>query len=759
MTTVMSDRLAGVAGNTFAGDAVYSGLLGTAPTFAADARYGVGLQFAAAVMGSMDETFTGTTQRVFDRIYLISGAVSIACAIGETRTGANTCKWIIDAAGKLQLQNAAGTTLTGGVSAAALPVGTRFRLAVNMNGTALTAVIYNNDTDNTIRQTLTPSGTIVSASPTICREGMLTATGLGAGVTLTMFWPEDGATAETGVRSLWEPGHNPQTVRRRTFSLWVPRRPGTIAAPTYAQASPPTAVEPDPKRLPNLHRRRFVSTVPAQVAVAPPFVPAPVRPKRAGTGSKRGRSTSAATYAQASPPTAVQPDPKRPMFLRRGRHVAVTPAQQNPPRAPAAGRVTTGRDPGQRRGKSAQVVPAQNNPPKLPTVWSARGKAPGQRRGKSSSPTPQQQAVIVGSWPPPNLLDRARTLVLGRRGKSSTPVQAQQTAPSPARVPTAGALSRVRSLAATRRGRTVTPTPAQQNPPLTPAQVQPKRIREITARLRGRIAVVVPAQQNPPTVPSVVRPRIVRGIAARKSRVTPRVVEQAGTPAQARPAARFRPVGRRGRAVTAATGQPPIPPKYPTRPPRPPRFIAARTRYKRITNWIQTLAQPAPPGATVYTSQPATSKWRVGTPVPHFLARPATPRWAVSTPIPHFLAGVPTSRWKVSVPFTWRQPVTATLQIPVPIEQLVHGVPANVTLFPVGFAFQPTINTEPVTYLPGTWDTSQALGPQTPYQALTPLIGPANGGQNLGRGTWYVWMQITTGTEVWVAEVGTLIIG
>jgi hypothetical protein len=201
MTTVMSDRFAGTIGATFAGDAVYGGVLSTAPKYVADTKYGVGLGFAAATNGTMDETFTGTTQRVFDRVYLISATPSAACDIGECRAaGANTCKWGVSAVGKLQLKNAGGSQITGGQSTNVLPIGTRFRLVVIMNGTSLTAVIFNNDTDTTVLETLTPSGTIVSASPTVCREGLVTAGGMGAGVAFTTFWPQDGDTTTPGLR-------------------------------------------------------------------------------------------------------------------------------------------------------------------------------------------------------------------------------------------------------------------------------------------------------------------------------------------------------------------------------------------------------------------------------------------------------------------------------------------------------------------------------------------------------------------------------
>lgn len=200
MSTVMSDQFAGTVGATFTNDGTYAPSTGTAPKYVADSYYGVGLQFTAATTGTIDETFTATSQRIFDRVLLISATPTVACDFLEARTsGGNTCKAGVSATGKLTLKNAAGTQLTGGASSNVLPIGTRFRVVINMNGTSLTAIIYNNDVDNTVLENLNPTGTITSASPTISREGF-TSAGMGAGVTLTMFWPQDGDTTIPGPR-------------------------------------------------------------------------------------------------------------------------------------------------------------------------------------------------------------------------------------------------------------------------------------------------------------------------------------------------------------------------------------------------------------------------------------------------------------------------------------------------------------------------------------------------------------------------------
>lgn len=235
VTTVMSDRFSGTLAASFAGDGIYSNFSGTAPVFISDSYYGRGLQFTAATAGQIAETFTGTTVRTFDRVYLISAAPTAACDIMDIRDGsaAAVCKIGINLNGHLQLKNAAGTGLTGGASANVMPLGARFRVAITMNGTALTAVVYNNDTDNTVLETITPSGTITGGTAVSCREGFITAGGMGTGITFSTYWPQDGDTGPIGVRSLWIPN---QSARRRSLPARRARRASTFVS---RQIAPP----------------------------------------------------------------------------------------------------------------------------------------------------------------------------------------------------------------------------------------------------------------------------------------------------------------------------------------------------------------------------------------------------------------------------------------------------------------------------------------------------------------------------------------
>jgi hypothetical protein len=74
----------------------------------------------------------------------------------------------------------------------------------------------------------------------------------------------------------------------------------------------------------------------------------------------------------------------------------------------------------------------------------------------------------------------------------------------------------------------------------------------------------------------------------------------------------------------------------------------------------------------------------------------------------------------------------------------------NPTQFTVQFAFTATNVASPVTWYNGTWVTTSA-----PYIAQL-LVGPANGGLVLAKGTYGIWARIVTPTQVPAIEVGTL---
>ena len=196
MATVMTDNFGGTLSSSFAGDAVYSNVAGTAPTYVADASYGQALQCPAASQSIIAETFSGTTERIFDRIYQLSGAATTAGVVFDVRTSSSIAKGLFTASNKLQLQTGAGVTLA--TSTNSLPTGAKFRVVYTINGTVWKADLYANDTTVTILETIT--GTISSTSVTAARDGFSTATGVGTGVTLNMAWPEDGDTTVPGPR-------------------------------------------------------------------------------------------------------------------------------------------------------------------------------------------------------------------------------------------------------------------------------------------------------------------------------------------------------------------------------------------------------------------------------------------------------------------------------------------------------------------------------------------------------------------------------
>lgn len=72
------------------------------------------------------------------------------------------------------------------------------------------------------------------------------------------------------------------------------------------------------------------------------------------------------------------------------------------------------------------------------------------------------------------------------------------------------------------------------------------------------------------------------------------------------------------------------------------------------------------------------------------------------------------------------------------------------TQFAVQFAFTTSQIAAPVTWYNATWVTHSA-----PYIAQL-LVGPANGGVTLAKGTYGIWARIVTPTQVPAIEVGTL---
>jgi len=80
------------------------------------------------------------------------------------------------------------------------------------------------------------------------------------------------------------------------------------------------------------------------------------------------------------------------------------------------------------------------------------------------------------------------------------------------------------------------------------------------------------------------------------------------------------------------------------------------------------------------------------------------------------------------------------------------GAPVNPTAYPVSVAFMAASNTNPgpSDWKTGGWDTT-AIG----TYVATVLVGPG-GAATPAAGSWFVWVQINTGTEVIVRQVGEL---
>jgi hypothetical protein len=195
MTVVMSDNFVGIAGQAFTGDSVYSPT--GSPVFVAS-HYGVGVKCPATTQTFISEaTFTGTSKRIFSRIYKLHGTpTSGNVTIFQPRTSAATAaQGQVDTAGKLRIYDSTSTITA--VSTAALPQDTEFRVVYTINGTSFTAAIYPDISSTTPTQTL--SITLgISVTMVTVRDGIITAA--TAGLDVTIVWPVDDDTADPGLR-------------------------------------------------------------------------------------------------------------------------------------------------------------------------------------------------------------------------------------------------------------------------------------------------------------------------------------------------------------------------------------------------------------------------------------------------------------------------------------------------------------------------------------------------------------------------------
>ena len=87
------------------------------------------------------------------------------------------------------------------------------------------------------------------------------------------------------------------------------------------------------------------------------------------------------------------------------------------------------------------------------------------------------------------------------------------------------------------------------------------------------------------------------------------------------------------------------------------------------------------------------------------------------------------------------------------VSAMAGGIGINPTTFPVDFAFT-TAGAEPQS---GDWHTGQWGSSNAPYVAEI-LIGPANGGLVVAKGTYTIWVKVVTSSQVPVISVGTLVI-
>lgn len=92
------------------------------------------------------------------------------------------------------------------------------------------------------------------------------------------------------------------------------------------------------------------------------------------------------------------------------------------------------------------------------------------------------------------------------------------------------------------------------------------------------------------------------------------------------------------------------------------------------------------------------------------------------------------------------------------INPTVNGLPYDPTADVVQFGFvtaAPNTGTSPSTWVTGSWSTVTPAGSAASYVARC-LIGPANSGNVLAVGQWWVWIKVTDNPEVPAKPVGTL---
>lgn len=196
MAIVMSKNFGGTIGQAYTGDEVFSAA-GTPSVVAGP--YGKAVRIPAGTQTWLGQaSFTGTTARVFSRIYRLSAAPTTRGQIFTIRTAsASVAMACINTAGKLEV---AGTSKNSPLKAAttALPLNTWFRVVYILNGTSWQAVIYPDTSSTTPAETI--SGTITSASATLTREGPYDVVTGMPGADLDIAWPVDDDSGDPGLR-------------------------------------------------------------------------------------------------------------------------------------------------------------------------------------------------------------------------------------------------------------------------------------------------------------------------------------------------------------------------------------------------------------------------------------------------------------------------------------------------------------------------------------------------------------------------------
>lgn len=193
MAIVMSNNFEGEAGDNFLGDATYS-VAGSVGLVAS--HYGVAARFSAGTSGYLEQTFNGTSFRVFSRIYRIAAAPTGHSQIFQARSATAPLFTVsIRTTGSLSLHSGGSISSALTNTPGPIPMGKEFRVVYLVNSTQVTASIFPDISSTEALYTI--SATVPGGAMTQTREGSPAGP---EGVAIDLAWPLDESAADPGPR-------------------------------------------------------------------------------------------------------------------------------------------------------------------------------------------------------------------------------------------------------------------------------------------------------------------------------------------------------------------------------------------------------------------------------------------------------------------------------------------------------------------------------------------------------------------------------